>query len=68
MKLLIGGSSSKIFHLKEFAKKLEEYHIETKVVFDGQITLMCRKQGLFSSNNFPEFKKENEPGRRTESI
>ena len=34
MKLLIGASSSKIFHLKEFAKKLEEYNIETKVVFD----------------------------------
>ena len=34
MKLLIGASSSKIFHLKEFAKKLEEYHIETKVVSD----------------------------------
>ena len=32
MKLLIGASSSKIFHLKEFAKKLEEYNIETKVV------------------------------------
>jgi glycosyltransferase involved in cell wall biosynthesis len=34
MKLLIGASSSKIFHLKEFAKKLEEYNIETKIVFD----------------------------------
>ena len=28
MKLLIGASSSKIFHLKEFAKKLEEYKIK----------------------------------------
>ena len=35
MKLLIGASSSKIFHLKEFAKKLEKYNVETKVVFDA---------------------------------
>ena len=35
MKLLIGASSSKIFHLKEFAKNLEKYDIETKVVFDA---------------------------------
>ncbi len=35
MKLLIGASSSKIFHLKEFAKKLEKNNIECKVVFDS---------------------------------
>ena len=35
MKLLIGGSSSKIFHLKEFADALEKLQIETKVVFDA---------------------------------
>ena len=34
MKLLIGASSSKIFHLKEFAKNLEKYDVEAKVVFD----------------------------------
>ena len=34
MKLLIGGSSSKIFHLKEFAEALEKIQIETKVVLD----------------------------------
>ncbi len=34
MKLLIGASSSKIFHLKEFAQNLEKHGIETKVVFD----------------------------------
>ena len=34
MKILIGASSSKIFHLKEFAKKLNEQKIETRVVFD----------------------------------
>ena len=35
MKLLIGASSSKIFHLKEFAKNLEKYDVQTKVVFDA---------------------------------
>ena len=34
MKLLIGASSSKIFHLKEFAKKLEENDVEVNVVSD----------------------------------
>ena len=34
MKLLIGASSSKIFHLKEFVKKLEEYGVEVKIVLD----------------------------------
>tara|TARA_Y100001934_G_scaffold153503_1_gene183939 strand:- start:1329 stop:1508 length:180 start_codon:yes stop_codon:yes gene_type:complete len=35
LKLLIGASSSKIFHLQEFAKKLNEKEIEVKVVFDA---------------------------------
>jgi glycosyltransferase involved in cell wall biosynthesis len=34
LKLLIGASSSKIFHLKEFVKKLEEYGVEVKIVLD----------------------------------
>ncbi|WP_428326187.1 glycosyltransferase family 4 protein [Nitrosopumilus sp.] len=34
MKILIGGSSSKLFHLKEFANALEELGIKTKVVLD----------------------------------
>ena len=34
MKLLIGASSSKIFHLKEFAQNLDKKDIETKVIFD----------------------------------
>jgi glycosyltransferase involved in cell wall biosynthesis len=34
MRLLIGGSSSKIFHLKEFANALEDLDIKTKVVLD----------------------------------
>ena len=34
MKLLIGASSSKIFHLKEFANVLENLGTETKVVLD----------------------------------
>ncbi len=35
MKLLIGASSSKLFHLKEFAQNLDKQGIETKVVFDA---------------------------------
>jgi glycosyltransferase involved in cell wall biosynthesis len=35
MKILIGGSSSKIFHLTEFSKALNNLDIETKVVFDS---------------------------------
>ena len=34
LKLLIGASSSKIFHLEEFSKKLEEHGLEVKVVSD----------------------------------
>jgi len=35
LKLLIGASSSKIFHLKEFSENLEKNNIECKVVFDS---------------------------------
>ena len=35
MKILIGGSSSKLFHLKEFAENLKKKDIECKVVFDS---------------------------------
>ena len=35
MKLLIGASSSKMFHLKEFAQNLEKFNVETKIVFDS---------------------------------
>ena len=34
MKLLIGASSSKIFHLREFSHNLHEKGVETKLVFD----------------------------------
>ena len=37
MKLLIGASPSKNFHLKEFSEKLLEKGIESKVVIDSQI-------------------------------
>ena len=37
MKILIGGSSSKIFHLKEFKDKLIELGVETKLVIDTEI-------------------------------
>jgi len=36
MRVLIGGSSSKIFHLNEFAESLMEKNIETKVVLDSE--------------------------------
>ena len=35
MKLLIGGSSTFMFHLPEFTKKLNELGVETKLVFDA---------------------------------
>ena len=34
MKLLIGASSSKIFHLKEFATALEKENVEVRLVKD----------------------------------
>jgi len=38
MRVLIGGSSSKIFHLEEFAQNLIKKNIETKVVFDSEFS------------------------------
>ncbi len=35
MKLLIGGSSTFMFHLQEFTKKLNELGVETRLVFDA---------------------------------
>ncbi len=37
MKLLIGGSPSKIFHLKEFQKALTNLGVECKLVIDSEI-------------------------------
>lgn len=37
MKLLIGGSPSKIFHLKEFEKELINLGVECKLVIDSEI-------------------------------
>ncbi len=37
MRLLIGGSSSKFFHLKEFADALNSLGVETRVVVDSDI-------------------------------
>ncbi len=45
MKLLIGGSPSKIFHLKEFQKALIDLGVECKLVIDTDI-----------SNGFPSKK------------
>lgn len=36
-RLLIGGSSSKLFHLREFAEALNRFGIDCKVVFDAEI-------------------------------
>ena len=58
MKLLIGASSSKIFHLKEFAQNLEKNNVECKVVFDSDLAdgFPSRKiKSWFSSNK--KFKK-----------
>jgi len=35
LRLLIGGSSSKLFHLQEFSHALENFGVECKVVFDA---------------------------------
>ena len=35
LRLLIGGSSSKLFHLQEFSHALESFGVECKVVFDA---------------------------------
>ena len=58
MKLLIGASSSKIFHLNEFADKLEKNNVKCKVVFDSEYAdgFPSRKiKSWFSSNK--KFKK-----------
>jgi len=58
LKLLIGGSSSKLFHLKEFAENLEKNNIECRVVFDSEYAdgFPSRKiKSWFSSNK--KFKK-----------
>ena len=47
MKLLIGGSSSKMFHLREFVMALEKLNLECKLVFDADY-----------ANGFPSRKLE----------
>jgi len=37
LKLLIGGSTSKFFHLKEFKESLEKFNVEIKLVVDTDI-------------------------------
>ena len=37
MRLLIGGSPSKLFHLEDFVENLEKNGVETKVVIDTEI-------------------------------
>jgi glycosyltransferase involved in cell wall biosynthesis len=58
MRILIGGSSSKIFHLKEFANSLEKIGITTKVVLDIDYSdgYPSRKISKWFKNN-NQFKK-----------
>jgi len=54
MKLLIGGSSTKIFHLQEFVKALEKLNVECKLVFDADYAdgFPSRKlETWFATNN-----------------
>ena len=53
MKLLIGASSSKIFHLKEFAQNLEKNNMECKVVPDSDYAdgFPSRKIGNWFKSN-----------------
>ena len=58
MKLLIGGSSTFMFHLQEFTKKLNELGVETRLVFDADYAdgFPSRKMSKwFGTNN--KFKK-----------
>ena len=65
MKLLIGASSSKIFHLRKFAKNLGKYDIKTKVVYDTDFADGFPNRRIskwFSSNKrFKELLTEFEP-------
>ena len=58
MRLLIGGSSSKMFHLKEFSEMLEKYNVNTKLVLDVEYAdgFPSRKISNWFSNNV-RFKK-----------
>ena len=53
MKLLIGGSSSKIFHLQEFVKALEKLNIECKLIIDADYAdgFPSRKLGTWITSN-----------------
>ena len=65
MRLLIGGSSSKIFHLKEFSDALEKIGIECKLVFDADYSdgFPSRKLGNWftSDKKFENLIKEFSP-------
>ena len=58
MRLLIGGSSSKMFHLREFADVLKENNIETKLVLDVEYAdgFPSRKMSRWFETN-KKFKK-----------
>tara|TARA_B100000029_G_scaffold466653_1_gene502345 strand:- start:78 stop:1133 length:1056 start_codon:yes stop_codon:yes gene_type:complete len=58
MKLLIGGSSSKMFHLEEFSRTLDKFEVETKLVFDVDYAdgFPSRRMGKWLATN-NKFKK-----------
>ena len=53
MRLLIGGSSSKFFHLQEFSHALEKFDIESKLVYDADYAdgFPSRKIGSWFKSN-----------------
>jgi glycosyltransferase involved in cell wall biosynthesis len=65
LRLLIGGSSSKIFHLKEFSDSLERIGVECKLVFDADYAdgFPSRKLGNWfkSDKKFENLIKEFNP-------
>ena len=58
MKLLIGGSSSKMFHLKEFSEMLKKHDVDTKLVLDVEYAdgFPSRKMSNWFTTN-KKFKK-----------
>ena len=65
MKLLIGGSPSKFFHLKEFSEQLKKNGIDCKLVIDTEIYagFPSRKTSdwFYTSRNFKKIITEFEP-------
>jgi len=65
MRLLLGASPSKIFHMKEFVEELEKINIECKLVLDTDVSdgFPSRKMSHWfqSKKKFEEMKQEFKP-------